>query len=101
MSATLPVFLTANLSLSVNNITTSLPLTAAANFSGSDFHVKVDNEIMYVSSGGSISTMTVARGQLGTTAASHSLGATVTTNVSLSGMLLIDACFTMKRFESF
>ena len=102
VSVTLPVFLTANLSLSVNNITTSLSLTSAnTNFSGNDFHVKVDNEIMYVSSGGSTSTMTVARGQLGTTAASHLSGALVTTNVGLSSMLLIDACFTMKRFESF
>ena len=101
VSVTLPVFLTANLSLSVNNITTSLPLTSAnTNFSGNDFHVKVDNEIMYVSSGGSTSTMTVARGQLGTTAAEHLSGALVTTNVGLSDMLLIDACFTMKRFES-
>ena len=101
VSSTLPVFLTANLSLSVNNITTSLPLTSAnTNFSGNDFHVKVDNEIMYVSSSGSTSTMTVARGQLGTTAADHLSGALVTTNVGLSNMLLIDACFTMKRFES-
>ena len=101
VSSTLPVFLTANLSLSVNNITTSLPLTSAnTNFSGNDFHVKVDDEIMYVSSGGSSSTMTVARGQLDTTAAEHLSGALVTTNVGLSNMLLIDACFTMKRFES-
>ena len=102
VSSTLPVFLTANLSLSVNNITTVLPLTSANSaFSNSDFHVKVDNEIMYVSSGGSSTSMTVARGQLGTTAAEHLSGALVTANVSLSGMLLVDACFTMKRFESF
>ena len=103
VSSTLPVFLTANLSLSVNNITTILPLTGSGNsaFSGNDFHVKVDNEIMYVSSGGSSASMTVARGQLGTTAATHLSGALVTANVGLSSMLLIDACFTMKRFESF
>ena len=101
VSVTLPVFLTTTLTSGVDNITSTLPVNPTAAFSNSDFHVKVDNEIMYVSSGGSGASMTVVRGQLGTTAASHSLGATVTTNVSLSGMLLIDACFTMKRFESF
>ncbi len=69
-------------------------------FSGNDFHIKVDNEIMYVSAGGSSTGMTIIRGQLGTVAASHALGATVTTNIATGDMLLADICFVIKRFNS-
>jgi len=99
-SATLPTFLTTTLTSAIDAIVTNLPVNANNAFSGNDFHIKVDNEIMYVSAGGGSAGMTIIRGQLGTVAASHALGATVTTNIATSDILLADICFVIKRFNS-
>jgi hypothetical protein len=68
----------------ITNVATTLTLTAGhgARFptiaSGSQFRVRVDDEIMIVTlHGASSDTMTVTRGQEGTTAVAHSAGADV------------------------
>ena len=99
-SVALPTFITTTLTSAIDAIVTTLPVNANAAFSSNDFHIKVDNEIMYVSAGGGGATVTVIRGQLGTVAASHTLGALVTTNIATSDMALADLCFVVKRFNS-
>jgi hypothetical protein len=95
------VYISTTLSSAVNASVLALPINVNTAFSNNDFHVKVDNEIMYVSNTtGGGSSFTVTRGQLGTVAATHALGATVTTNIATDDMLLVDACFVMKRFEN-
>lgn len=62
------------LSAGVNSNTTTIPITAALNFDGSNHdYLKVDSEIMRVTAG--TTSLTVERGALGTTAASHSSAA--------------------------
>jgi len=58
---------------SINNTTTTVVLTDASTFPTAGFRIKIENEIMYVSSRSS-NTLTVVRGQEGTTAASHAGG---------------------------
>lgn len=101
VGATLPVYITTTLTSAVNGTAPTLPVNINGAFSNNGFHVKVDDEIMYVSNvtGGGAS-MTVLRGQLGTAQAPHDPGATVTTNIATNDMLLVDACFVMKRFDN-
>lgn len=67
------------LSAGVNSSTTTIPLTAALRFDGTpgDYLI-VDSEIMRVTAGGSTTSLTVERGALETTAASHNSAAVVT-----------------------
>lgn len=63
------------LSAGVNSSTTTIPLTAALNFDGGDVdYLAVGSEVMRVTAG--TTSLTVERGAIGTTAASHSSGAT-------------------------
>ena len=66
------------LSGAINASVTALTLAAALNFNGGTIdYLAIDSEIMRVTAGGSTTSLTVERGALGTTAASHSNGATV------------------------
>jgi hypothetical protein len=58
---------------------TSITVSSAAGFPASgNYYVRIDNEVLVVTGGQGTTTWTVARGQLGTTAATHLSGATVT-----------------------
>lgn len=58
---------------------TSIGVASAAGFpAAGSFYVRIDNEVLQVTGGQGTATWTVARGQLGTTAATHANGATVT-----------------------
>lgn len=62
----------------INSAVTSIVVAAATGFSTSaNYRIIVDSEIMNVTAGAGTTTWTVARGQEGTAAASHSSGATV------------------------
>ena len=65
---------------SMNNTTvTTLHVASAAGFPASgNYYVRIGNEVMQVTGGQGTTTWTVLRGQLGTAAASHPSGATVT-----------------------
>src|SRR5262249_14701236 len=57
---------------------TTLPVASAAGFPASgNYYIRIDNEVLQVTGGQGTTTWTVARGQLGTAAASHASGATV------------------------
>ncbi|MGW3602750.1 multicopper oxidase domain-containing protein [Micromonospora sp. NPDC005161] len=57
----------------------SITVSSAAGFPASGtYHVRIDNEVLLVTGGQGTTTWTVARGQLGTVAASHLSGATIT-----------------------
>ncbi len=58
---------------------TTITVQSAAGFpSSGTYYVRVDNEIMQVTGGQGTATWTVSRGQLGSAAATHAIGATVT-----------------------
>jgi FtsP/CotA-like multicopper oxidase with cupredoxin domain len=58
---------------------TSVGVASAAGFpTTGSFYVRIDSEVLQVTGGQGTTTWTVARGQLGTTAATHASGATVT-----------------------
>jgi FtsP/CotA-like multicopper oxidase with cupredoxin domain len=58
---------------------TSITVASAAGFPTSGaYYVRIDNEVLQVTAGQGTTTWTVARGQLGTTAATHANGATIT-----------------------
>ena len=65
---------------SATNLTqTSITVASAAGFPASgNYYIRIDNEVMQVTGGQGTTTWTVARHQLGTTAATHLSGATVT-----------------------
>ena len=59
--------------------TTNFAVASASGFPATgSYYVRVDNEVMQVTGGQGTTTWTVARGQLGTPAASHLANATVT-----------------------
>ena len=61
-----------------NATQTSITVASASGFPTSGtYYVRVDNEVMAVTGGQGTTTWTVGRGQLGTTAATHSSGAAV------------------------
>ena len=64
------------LSGAIDNATTSVGVASAMGFTGGNFRILVDSEIMLVT-GVSGTTFTVARNQEGTAASAHSNGATV------------------------
>jgi hypothetical protein len=62
-----------------STIGTSLSVASASGFpSSAQYRIRVDNELMLVTAGAGTTTWTVTRGLEGTTAATHSNGATVT-----------------------
>ncbi len=68
---------TTTLTSGINSSVTSIPVASGTNLVNGDY-IGIDSEILKISSGGGTTTLTATRGQLGTTAASHSNGATVT-----------------------
>lgn len=65
------------LSSGINDITTTIPVVAGTSVA-SQFRAKIDDEIIIVTAGGTGTSWTATRGAEGTSAASHSSGATVT-----------------------
>lgn len=58
---------------------TTITLTAGANLVGaSNFYIQVDNEVELVTGGQGTNTLTVTRGQLGSSAAAHAIAVPVT-----------------------
>jgi FtsP/CotA-like multicopper oxidase with cupredoxin domain len=58
---------------------TSITVASATGFPASGaYYVRIDNEVLQVTAGQGTTTWTVARGQLGTAAATHATGATIT-----------------------
>src|SRR5215475_1430130 len=58
---------------------TSITVASAVGFPTSgNYYIRIDNEVLQVTGGQGTTTWTVSRGQLGTSAASHLSGATVT-----------------------
>jgi hypothetical protein len=58
---------------------TSMTIASATGFPASgNYYVRIDNEVLQVTGGQGTGTWTVSRGQLGTVAATHANGATVT-----------------------
>jgi hypothetical protein len=58
---------------------TTITVASAAGFPASgNYYIRIDSEVLQVTGGQGTTTWTVARGQLGTSAASHLSGATVT-----------------------
>jgi hypothetical protein len=58
---------------------TSITVASASGFPASgSYYIRIDNEVMQVTGGQGTTTWTVARGQLGTAAATHAINATVT-----------------------
>ena len=56
---------------------TTITVASAAGFPTSGtYYVRIDNEVMQVTGGQGTTTWTVARGQLGTAAATHATSAT-------------------------
>lgn len=67
------------LSAGVNSSVTTIPLTAALRFDSAPGDIlAVDSELMRVTAGATTTSLTVERGVLETTAASHNSGATAT-----------------------
>ncbi|MBO0845447.1 MAG: multicopper oxidase domain-containing protein [Nocardioides sp.] len=64
---------------STNATQTTITVASAAGFPTSgQYYVRIDNEVMQVTAGAGSTTWTVARHQLGTSAATHATGAVVT-----------------------
>jgi FtsP/CotA-like multicopper oxidase with cupredoxin domain len=58
---------------------TSITVASAAGFpTAGSYYIRIDNEVLQVTGGQGTTTWTVTRGQLGTTAATHASGATIT-----------------------
>lgn len=71
---------------------TSMTVTSAAQFPGSgSYYIQVDSEIIQVTAGAGTTTWTITRGELGSTAATHSNGAAVT------GMMLFRDTLTSSK----
>lgn len=77
------------LTAGINNSVTSLTVSDATKFpAAATFRIRIDTEILIVT-GVSGATYTVTRGAEGTTAAAHSLGATVTHVLTRDGLLAL------------
>ncbi len=63
---------------------TSISVTSGTGLNNNDY-IKIDSEIMKITAGGGTTTLTVLRGQLNTTAATHSSGAAVNDTCGTSG----------------
>lgn len=99
-SASKPASTTLNGAISSTS-STSITVTSASGFPGSgNYNIQIDSEVMTVTAGQGTTTWTVTRGVNGSTAATHSNGATVTggnapgSTAVTNGSLLIHATFT-------
>lgn len=71
---------------------TTVSVTSAAGFPSTTFRIRIDDELMTVTSGFGTTTWTVTRGVSGTTAASHVASQTVTwDDASTPGMIIWNA----------
>ncbi|MBL8794266.1 MAG: hypothetical protein JNM56_10190 [Planctomycetia bacterium] len=77
----------------INNSVTSITVASGSGFPASEqFRIRIDNELMLVTTGGSGSTTwTVTRGVEGTTATSHCGGALVTHGLTAGAIQNLDA----------
>lgn len=86
---------TATLGGTINGVVGTMTVSSAANFPNTnDYLVSIDNELVAVTAGAGTTTWTISRGTSGTTAASHTSGATVTYIVAdpgSNGFVYIDA----------
>ncbi|MEW2301986.1 hypothetical protein AB0958_18765 [Streptomyces sp. NPDC006655] len=86
---------------------TSISVASATGFPGSgNYNIQVDGEVMTVTGGQGTTTWTVTRGVNGSTAATHSSGATVTggnppgSTAVTNGSLLLHSTFTGLAFNN-
>jgi hypothetical protein len=77
---------TTTLNGSINNSVTSITVTSGTGFPTPNFRIRIDNELMLVTSVGGGTNWTVTRGVEGTTAASHSNGASLAHVVTVAGL---------------
>lgn len=69
-----------------DGVTTSITTTGATGMPAANFRVRIDNEILLVTSIGGGTNWTVQRGVEGSTAAAHSNGATVVHILTAAGL---------------
>ncbi|MEU2426907.1 hypothetical protein ABZ619_38845 [Streptomyces sp. NPDC007851] len=86
---------------------TSISVTSATGFPGSgNYNIQIDGEVMTVTAGQGTTTWTVTRGVNGSTAATHSSGATVTggntpgSTAITNGSLFVHSTFTGLAFNN-
>ncbi|HYF28582.1 MAG TPA: hypothetical protein VD931_22775 [Baekduia sp.] len=70
----------------IDNVTTSVTVTSGTGAPAANFRVRVDDELMLVTSVGGGTNWTVTRGVESTTAASHSSGATIAHVITKGGL---------------
>ncbi|MGW2692342.1 hypothetical protein ACWC3Y_10825 [Streptomyces sp. NPDC001296] len=99
-SASKPAATTLSAAISTTGAT-SISVTSASGFPGSgNYNIQIDSEVMTVTGGQGTTTWTVTRNVNGSTATTHSNGATVTggntpgSTAVTNGSLLIHASFT-------
>ncbi|MFG3287269.1 hypothetical protein ACGF3G_00395 [Streptomyces sp. NPDC048179] len=99
-SASKPAATTLSAAISTTSAT-SITVTSAAGFpSSGNYNIQIDSEVMTVTAGQGTTTWTVTRGVNGSTAATHSGGATVTggnapgSSAVSNGSLLVHSSFT-------
>ena len=88
---------------------TTITLTATIGPASGNFYIQVENEIELVTAGQGGTTLTVVKGQLGSTSAAHAIGATATsgadglanTNAALGGQTATYANTTAKGGSMF
>ena len=98
VSSVAGVYISTNLTAAMTASQTTMAINLSA-FSGSDTYVKIDNEIVLITSGGNGLNPTIARGMLGTTPATHASGAIVSANIGTAGGgVLAKIAFGFKRF---
>lgn len=99
--STKPPSTTANGAISSTS-STSITVTSASGFPGSgNYCIQIDSEVLQVTGGQGTTTWTVTRGFNGSTAATHSNGATITggnnpgsTAIAAGGSLYVHSTFT-------
>lgn len=97
-ASTTPVVTTLSAAISTTGAT-SISVTSGAGITNSDF-IQIDNEILQVTAGGGTTTLTVTRGQQGTTAATHVSGAGVTDFTAGGGNMLAKQTFAVDNFTN-
>lgn len=99
VSSQLPTYLSTTLASPMTGTQTTMTIGAA--IFQNDTYVKIDDEIVYITSGGSGATPTIVRGQLGTTPATHLQNTIVSANIAGGTgpitALLARTCITFKR----
>lgn len=75
------------------NTTSPITVVSGTGIANNDF-LQIDNEILQVTAGGGTTSLTVSRGQRGTTAASHSSGVGVV-DINTSGNMLAKQSFAV------